>query len=262
MRIIDTIVIHHSVTPRICNTKRTLNSFNNRHRELLHPKPNSLGQHIAYHYVIANNGEIIPTRGLHEIGYHAGDLEINKKSIGICLIGNFSKDNPSDEQYRSLERLTLELQNKFNISSIFGHRSIKVTECPGINISNDYIYGLLKKKIIINKKIMNDKYKKWAIDNKICRDENWDKTPTKYETIIMINRADQPTSLKEEFVSHGTSMAINLVGAGMIAGGLYQTGMGGQAALLTAISTVFVLQSGSRATLDKVFNTIVSKFKK
>jgi len=258
MEKITSIVLHHSLTPKKVSLNNCVRSFNRTHKERLHPNPNTLGYHIAYHYLVHATEGVIQTRGENEAGWHASNLEVNNSSIAVCLIGNMDEEKPSKKQLKDLEALIADIRTRHEIKEINGHRVFAPQKsCPGKNISDKYIRSLL-----IKKETMSDKYKKWAIDNEICRDDNWGKAPTKYETVIMINRADQPTSLKEEFVSHGTSMLINLLGAGTIASGLYYTGMGGQASLLTAVSTVFVLQSGSRATLDKVFNTIVSKFKK
>ena len=40
---------------------------------------------------------------------------MNKLAIGICLIGNFTKSNPTVQQYESVVKLDKELMEKYNI---------------------------------------------------------------------------------------------------------------------------------------------------
>lgn len=177
-REINTIVLHHSVTPRDLEITKSIKSFDNNHKERLHSEKNSLGYHIAYHYVIAGNGDVVQTRADDEIGYHASNWEINKTSIGICLTGNFDEETPSDDQMEVLRELIADYQSKFTIEKIIGHNEVPgVTKsCPGKNFSTDFSQDLVF-----------EKYKKWAVASKLCNDENWNKTMSKQEIIKVLN---------------------------------------------------------------------------
>ncbi len=57
----------------------------------------------------------------------------NEHTIGICLIGDFEKNRPTQKQMRSLVKLVRFLKDRYNIplSKIQSHRDIKPTKCPG-----------------------------------------------------------------------------------------------------------------------------------
>jgi hypothetical protein len=103
--------------------------------------------HIGYHFVIFPNGAILSgrpegLRGAHAVGYN--------NYLGICLVGDFStRDNPdgrmglmspSQEQMRSLVKLTHDLQSKYQIpdARVVLHRELNAqTECPGDRFDKD-----------------------------------------------------------------------------------------------------------------------------
>ncbi|HBL43912.1 MAG TPA: N-acetylmuramoyl-L-alanine amidase, partial [Planctomycetaceae bacterium] len=53
--------------------------------------------------------------------------------IGICLVGNFENEPPSDAQLAAVKKLVGVLKAEYNISSdhVQGHRDVKATACPG-----------------------------------------------------------------------------------------------------------------------------------
>jgi N-acetylmuramoyl-L-alanine amidase len=103
--------------------------------------------HIGYHFVILPDGTILRgrperLRGAHAFGYN--------DYLGICLVGDFSsRDNPdgrmglispSEEQMRSLVKLTRDLQAKYRIpdARVVLHRELNSqTECPGDRFDKD-----------------------------------------------------------------------------------------------------------------------------
>ncbi len=95
---------------------------------------------IGYHFVIGNghgmdDGQIEATfRWNDQIhGAHAGNQQYNQQGIGICLVGNFEKQPPSEKQLESLAQLIESLSKRYNIpkDEIIGHRDVKPTACPG-----------------------------------------------------------------------------------------------------------------------------------
>lgn len=103
--------------------------------------------HIGYHFIILPDGTILRgrperLRGAHALGYN--------EYLGICLVGDFSsRDNPdgrmgptspSEEQMRSLVKLTHDLQLKYRIpdARVVLHRELNSqTECPGDRFDKD-----------------------------------------------------------------------------------------------------------------------------
>jgi len=120
---LEYLVIHHSVT----SDDATPNDL-----ALLH-KARGWGG-IGYHFVITNNGDV----------YYVGDvgtaranvLNKNEKVLGICMIGDFTKHLPTDEQIKSAHLLCKFMINTvaFPISSwdqVVGHKDLQATQCPG-----------------------------------------------------------------------------------------------------------------------------------
>jgi len=126
------VIIHHSAT----DVGNAL-SFDNVHSKKRRWKG------LGYHFVIDNgssgkkDGHIEASpRWIHkEDGAHCKADNMNYKSIGICLVGNFSTDDVTPEQMSSLIWLVNELKKRYHISNsrILGHGQVKgaITECPG-----------------------------------------------------------------------------------------------------------------------------------
>lgn len=102
---------------------------------------------VAYHFVVDNgtakkgNGQIeVASRWKRQIeGGHCRQRWVNKIGIGICLVGNFDKTNPSKRQMQALVSLCKLLRGRYYIpvSNIKGHGHIKgeKTNCPGKRFS-------------------------------------------------------------------------------------------------------------------------------
>ena len=98
---------------------------------------------LAYHFVIDNGTEdgrdgFIETgtrwvRQMH--GGHCRQAYFNEHGIGICLVGDFSRDQPTPKQMESLVLLVRGLQEQFHIPDdhILGHGEVvgEFSECPG-----------------------------------------------------------------------------------------------------------------------------------
>ena len=122
---------------------------------------------VGYHYVILN-GTIGPSddyNSEYDGAIEAGRPEeiagahckgANQYSIGICLVGDFTKDEPSESQWNALVKKLVFLCKKYNLSEedIYGHKEAcekllgkaGSTQCPG-NIVMDRVradvHGLL-----------------------------------------------------------------------------------------------------------------------
>ncbi len=89
---------------------------------------------IGYNYGIEYDNGILMTkigRPLTMVGAHT--LGQNTIAIGICIVGNFDKAEPSHEQYMATAVLCSTLIRLFNISvsEIHGHNEYALKTCPG-----------------------------------------------------------------------------------------------------------------------------------
>jgi N-acetyl-anhydromuramyl-L-alanine amidase AmpD len=97
-------------------------------------------RHISYHYIIDNIGDIYQCLDENEVGYHAGNLPVNKSSIAVKFDGNFETQKPTTKQVQAYKELMVWLTTKrpdlpkLVRSSVRGHYQIKATACPGKNI--------------------------------------------------------------------------------------------------------------------------------
>ncbi|MDC3110658.1 N-acetylmuramoyl-L-alanine amidase [Pelagibacteraceae bacterium] len=119
-RRIKYIIIHYTNLP---STQASLKHILNKRNK------------VSAHYLLDQKGKIYALVNEKDIAWHAGisswkaDKLLNKKSIGIELqntgtAGNYEKF--PNQQISQLEKLILELQNKYNISNanILGHSDI------------------------------------------------------------------------------------------------------------------------------------------
>lgn len=125
------IIIHHSATER-----GSAQEFNEAHL-----KRGWKG--VGYHFIIDNgtlgkdDGQIEtgPRWIKQEDGAHCKAGSMNEQGIGICLVGNFSRDRVSRGQMDSLVYLTNKLRKYYDIpkNRIIGHGKVTGanTECPG-----------------------------------------------------------------------------------------------------------------------------------
>ncbi|MBC8482028.1 MAG: N-acetylmuramoyl-L-alanine amidase [Planctomycetes bacterium] len=131
------IVIHHSAT-----ASGNATMFDKWHRE------NNHWDGVGYDFVVANgsdsgDGEVEVTFRWKQqrVGAHCGGTPgnwANEKGIGICLVGDFNKTQPSQRQMQSLLRLVRFLKGRYHIGldRIYGHGTTpgaRVTDCPGKN---------------------------------------------------------------------------------------------------------------------------------
>lgn len=126
------IIIHHSATDEG-------NALRFDYHHIKDRKWKSLG----YHFVIDNGTsgkqdgqiEVSPRWLRQEDGAHCKAGNMNSKSIGICLVGNFNEDTLTFKQMNSLVFLVNRLKEYYDISNshILGHGQVKgaSTDCPG-----------------------------------------------------------------------------------------------------------------------------------
>ncbi len=148
------LILHHTAgiyaNPGYDSSDMTLSQINEYHKSLRFNK-SIFGYYAGYHYIIFKDGTLKQTRYENEMGCHT--IGKNFNSLGICLVGNFSRigENrfPSLEQQESFKNLLIRLMNKYDIplSKVVGHRYFSQTECPGKNIGKKWIEQLLEEQL-------------------------------------------------------------------------------------------------------------------
>jgi hypothetical protein len=122
----QTLLIHHSAfyEETDLQTVRTVQTEHFRQRGWAD---------IGYHFCVGQTGIIYEgrdwnVRGTHVEGYNTG-------SLGICLLGNFMQQSPTEPQLQSTQALINWLAERLTISHIASHRHFNPqTECPGDNL--------------------------------------------------------------------------------------------------------------------------------
>lgn len=133
------LVIHHEgvATPSAYNTLKRIQAD-----AAYHAYTKDWG-HISYHFMMDNLGEVYQCLPEDEIGYHAGNLTVNKASIALCVQGNYQTQKLNAKQEKALaefikwmtsERPDLPLIVK---STVKLHQEVRVgsTSCPGKNLA-------------------------------------------------------------------------------------------------------------------------------
>jgi N-acetyl-anhydromuramyl-L-alanine amidase AmpD len=131
--VIDTIVFHHSGS-----NNDNIRSIHEYHKT----KFKALG--IVYHFVIGKDGTVSQTRALEDHTPHCRNH--NKKSIGICILGDYSSKNLTKLQEDAIVFCVHQIYKWCSIKSIKCHCDLVPTACPGM-VKNS-IRELVKLKLI------------------------------------------------------------------------------------------------------------------
>ena len=123
------IILHHSGISRDANPKQ-FNAINNYHKKLWNWR-SELGFYGGYHYLIEPDGEVKQYRKDTEEAAHCKIW--NGKSIGVCLSGNFQKEEPTEKHIMGLFKLLDSIVTRHNLTEedVFGHYQKWPTLCPG-----------------------------------------------------------------------------------------------------------------------------------
>jgi N-acetylmuramoyl-L-alanine amidase len=126
------IIVHNSGTRQ--GSARVFDYYHRRVRRMRNG--------LAYHFVIGNgtstrNGQIeIGDRWIHQIrGGHVHSDYMNNIGLGICLVGDFNRDQPTRAQLEACEELIKYLQERCGKMQVRPHREVNpprwATDCPG-----------------------------------------------------------------------------------------------------------------------------------
>ncbi|KMQ95640.1 peptidoglycan-recognition protein precursor [Lasius niger] len=95
---------------------------------------------IGYNFVIGEDGNVYEGRGWGKKGAHS--IPFNSKSIGICIIGNYSNRTPKAAAIQAVAKLITRGVDNGEIKSdykLLGHRQTWSTACPG-----DSLYTMIQ----------------------------------------------------------------------------------------------------------------------
>ncbi|HZJ76287.1 MAG TPA: peptidoglycan recognition family protein [Oscillospiraceae bacterium] len=131
------IIIHHSAT----TDNRALKDFDaikNSHLRLGY-------RNIGYHYVVEsvdNEYKTIAGRAENETGAHT--VGQNNNSIGICLVGNFTYNEPPQGQLKATANLIKDIYSRHGKLPIYGHKDFNATQCPGNKFNMDKLKQMVE----------------------------------------------------------------------------------------------------------------------
>lgn len=140
------IIVHHTggsdANPMQDSSNFTFDQCNDLHKQKFN-FVSSLGYYVGYHYYIEKDGRIVQARadtdeGAHTIGY-------NKKSLGICLAGNFDATLPTPAQIATLKMFLQQKSYQYSISrdKIVPHRQFAAKTCYGGKLADSWARDLL-----------------------------------------------------------------------------------------------------------------------
>ncbi|XP_065354666.1 peptidoglycan-recognition protein SC2-like [Calliphora vicina] len=129
------VVIHHSAGA-YCNTTTTCSA---QMRIMQSYHMDSMGwPDIGYNYGIGGDANIYEGCGADVMGTHARGW--NSKSYGIAFMGNYNNYSLTAAQIAKAKELIGWLVSQGYVAAnytLYGHRQVRATECPGSNLYNE-----------------------------------------------------------------------------------------------------------------------------
>lgn len=104
------------------------------------------GQQVfyAYHWFVRMNGNRERLLNDNETGWHAGDWDVNCRSVAICLDNDFENSSPSKVVLSSVAKLIKKNYPQVKLKNISGHREVNPkTACPGNKFLGEWKLDLI-----------------------------------------------------------------------------------------------------------------------
>lgn len=86
----------------------------------------------GYHWLMRMDGKAVRLLRDEQIGWQAGNWEVNRRSVAICLDNDYEARDPAPEVLGAVARLIRTQYSRVKIERVVGHREVNVrTICPG-----------------------------------------------------------------------------------------------------------------------------------
>lgn len=160
---VNTIVIHHTATadvkqsyinaidflrlyvPRFLRPDMKGQKIYSSHKRLDNPDMQTF---IPYHFIIRLDGSIERCLADENIGWHAGNWGVNKESIALTIVGDFSNGRPPAEVIEALKNQIREYRRQNPGIKIIAHSQVPGTStiCPGNDAlgENGWLHELIE----------------------------------------------------------------------------------------------------------------------
>ena len=154
---IDTVVIHHTSQPAGIRLERLnvihlLNIYMpyfqkpSKHEEFLKGAAITSNHLVGgkpvfygYHWLLHMDGTATRLLDDDSIGWHAGNWNINCRSVGICVDNDYEVENPPDDVLRALAILIKVKYPLISASNLLGHcEANPKTICPGKSFISEW----------------------------------------------------------------------------------------------------------------------------
>lgn len=167
---VDTIVIHHTDNEKPLSKTRLsaiplLRLYANYYFKPYYKEEKSIqGQPIysnhfrngeqvfwTYHWIIRRDGSVERLLNDNEIGWHAGNWDVNTRSVAIVFDNNYENYTPSEAELKSVAHLISKYYPQVKKENIIGHLEVKRlakgpnTTCPGNKFIDGWKNILLEK---------------------------------------------------------------------------------------------------------------------
>lgn len=162
-RAIDTIVVHHTnippgITWQRLDAMHLLRLYAKSYcsptteREIAgqpvyshHFRSDGRQVFYAYHWLVRMDGAVERLLADHEIGWQAGNWDINCRSIAICFDNDLSDSSPPREAIEAAARIIRVYYPQVVAERVIGHYVANpLTTCPGARFANGWRNELLR----------------------------------------------------------------------------------------------------------------------
>ena len=136
------LTVHHTASLQkrkasLEDKMRSLQAFSQSTSTLAGGRRKPAWADVPYHFYISVDGRIAEARDINFVGDTNTDYDPTGHVL-VVLEGNFEKEQPSTQQIRALNELSLWLAVTWKIpgSKIKGHKDYAATACPGKNLES------------------------------------------------------------------------------------------------------------------------------
>ncbi|MBI3984164.1 N-acetylmuramoyl-L-alanine amidase [Candidatus Microgenomates bacterium] len=161
-QLIDTVVIHHTANPpgirlSLLNAEQLIRLYMPYYANpTLEQEMSIKGQPLfsghyyhdqqvfwAYHWQVRDDGTYERILEDRYVGWHAGSWDVNCRSVGICLDGDFRHVDPNEKMLEAVAEIVRSKYPQIRSARILGHMEVVTTKCPGKNFLDGWKQNIL-----------------------------------------------------------------------------------------------------------------------